>query len=257
MNVIALLICLSLDRFTPIADKLRCYGWVDKYSQMIDKQCNQRFNFSKWLAVASLLVPVILVTLLIQGLLMLPFYGLFDFIFNLFVLLYCLGTVKVHRYTALDNSKPVETLFVQSQQQLFSILFWFVIFGAVGALVYRITMQMKRYYQNQGNADSSSYFELLQQYFDWIPTRLLGFIFALVGDFSQTFSAWWNHAWSTVSNNESFLLNCGFSALAVPEEDSEEGMATYQLQAVSLIERALLATLVIFILIVLVAWIHV
>ena len=256
MNVIALLICLGLDRFTPIANKLRCYAWVNLYCKFLDKQINQRWQLSDWLAIAILVLPIVFVTLLVQWLLMLPLYGILGFLFNLVVLLYCLGTTKVHRYAKDDQSKPLETLFLQSQQQLFSILFWFVIFGAVGALVYRMLLKMNRCYVDQNATELTTRLTTVQQYLDWIPVRLVAFIFALVGDFSQTFLPWLRYSWSSPSQNEEVLLNCGFAALAIPEGSSVETVAEYQPQAVGLIERALLATLVILILIVLTAWVQ-
>jgi AmpE protein len=260
MNVVVLMLCLMCDYFAKSLSMVRCYRWVSGYCAFLDKRISQRWPSAQWLTVVAVLLPVLLVTLLLQCALFHVFYGVFGLLFNFLILFYALGTVHFHQYRVDKDgdaqAQPVKTVFVQSQQQVFSVMLWFVIFGAVGALFYRLLLEIRRYYASHAQATLLARLTVTQQCLDWVPIRLLALVFAVVGEFSNTFHAWWRHAWSTISHSEALLVQCGMAALSIPEGSADDTVATYQVQATDLVERALLAMLVLFMIIVLTAWVQ-
>ncbi|MEH6580445.1 MAG: regulatory signaling modulator protein AmpE [Halioglobus sp.] len=67
-------------------------------------------------------------------------------------------------------------LLYMGYQRWFSVLFYFVVLGPVGALFYRL-LQLSRLTPERAEAERLLYFA------DWIPARLLAAGFALTGDF--------------------------------------------------------------------------
>lgn len=70
----------------------------------------------------------------------------------------------------------------RSLERWFTVLFWFVLFGPAGALFYRLC----RLEQDRGMTLLAQWIHFLE----WMPVRLLGLAFGLVGDFSNTISTW-------------------------------------------------------------------
>ena len=77
-------------------------------------------------------------------------------------------------------------------QQVFSVFFWFILFGAAGAFTYRALIAA-RSDAILAESELNGYFIPLTRlidYLDWIPVRLLGFALALSGQFMSTFTEW-------------------------------------------------------------------
>jgi len=65
--------------------------------------------------------------------------------------------------------------------KVYPVLFWFLAIGPVGALLYRLTMQ----FQNSGGVTESdrNFATRILHGMDWIPVRITGLAFAVVGNF--------------------------------------------------------------------------
>lgn len=70
----------------------------------------------------------------------------------------------------------------RSLERWFAVLFWFVIFGPSGALLYRLC----RLEFDRGMDVMRPWIHVME----WLPVRILGLVFGLVGDFSNTIDAW-------------------------------------------------------------------
>jgi AmpE protein len=64
-------------------------------------------------------------------------------------------------------------------ERWFGVMFYFLLFGAAGALAYRLLLL---YRQDSEEADTQRMIDKAQYWVDWIPSRLLVFSFALTGD---------------------------------------------------------------------------
>ena len=90
--------------------------------------------------------------------------------------------------------------------RLFAVLFWFVLLGPVGALLYRLT----QLYINQ----SSQEFALkVKDIMEWPAARLLGLTFAVVGDFSAAMANWMTTLMNSSMSNKQVVHANALAAL--------------------------------------------
>lgn len=64
-------------------------------------------------------------------------------------------------------------------ERWFGVMFYFVLFGAAGALAYRLLLL---YRQEMDDPERQRMLDTVQYWVDWLPARLLVFAFALTGD---------------------------------------------------------------------------
>ncbi len=82
-----------------------------------------------------------------------------------------------------DNDDFCNGITYETFQSIVPALFWFLVLGPAGALLTVLTGQ----YLEQLDEDEAdtSVADQLQYWLEWIPARLSGFIFALLGDFGH------------------------------------------------------------------------
>jgi adenosylcobinamide-phosphate synthase len=100
---------------------------------------------------------------------------------------------------------------------LFGILFWYWVAGVGGALLYALSHTCIDQWQSE---DVFSTFPRHAVYWmDWLPARLLGFSFAIVGNFQDAAECWRDQASSwgdgRFDDNEGVILAAGAGALGV------------------------------------------
>lgn len=92
-------------------------------------------------------------------------------------------------FTAGDrNSLHTATcqgLLYQWFEQVFVIIFWYLLAGPLAALFMRLLSLYERHGRQNGNEGALQ----LLHVFEWLPTRLLVFIFAIAGNFALCFKA--------------------------------------------------------------------
>ena len=117
----------------------------------------------------------------------------------------------------------------QANNRLMAVLFWFVVLGPFGAVMYRLTSlteQFSREDENRKNVNQQA-FRLLHV-LNWIPARMLAATYALVGNFDNVLLAWRHWSEGEKKNYESdasgLLIMTGTAALGhsfdkqLPEE---------------------------------------
>jgi AmpE protein len=82
------------------------------------------------------------------------------------------GAEQLHRWAK-------ERICYLGFERWFGVMFYFLLFGAAGALAYRLLML---YRQDTEDAETLQILDRVQYWVDWIPSRLLVFAFALTGD---------------------------------------------------------------------------
>lgn len=274
MTFIITLISIVIERFFHWGH-LRHWGWYERYEQSLNSR------IGTWPSYALLFVsilPLLLVVGLINYLLCGILYGVLKIIFGVIVLLYCLGPSnlwlqvyssinslrKDDPKAAIDNINatfgltPVDNaqdfhkgftrvIFVEAYQRLFSVLFWFVVLGPVGAVLYRaVSLSAK-----SSPLDVMHAAQKTQLVMDWVPVRVFTFIFALGGHFTKVFAVWKNSFKLGLNSNDKVLADCGVAALDVMQNGRlpEEGVA--EKEALALLDRVFVMGLVILAVIVL------
>ena len=71
-------------------------------------------------------------------------------------------------------------------ERLFAVLFWFVLLGVPGALLYRLSALYAERRDEGDRATAERWLWLLE----WLPVRVMGFTFAIVGNFAGCYRAW-------------------------------------------------------------------
>ncbi len=165
------------------------------------------------------------------------------------------------------NRLVIEMLLVRNHERLLAILFWFVILGPVGAVLYRSTAQLKGVLYS-GRTFDGDYIEAalrLQALLDWIPARITALFYGVTGSFVDAIHQWrtagpeWRTDMST--GNRGVLVNSGLGSLRVtePPEGTEPGVDLEVLRttigdAQALIRRTVIAWITVYAILTIVGW---
>lgn len=125
------------------------------------------------------------------------------------------------------NRMVIETLLVRNHERLLAILFWFVVLGPVGAVLYRSTAQLKGVVHS-GRRFDENFVEAalrLQALLDWIPARITAFCYGIIGSFVDAIQQWRTAGpeWSTdmATGNRGVLINSGIGSLRLGDYDAQ------------------------------------
>jgi adenosylcobinamide-phosphate synthase len=163
----------------------------------------------------------------------------------------------------------IETTLVRAHHGLFAPVFWFVLLGPAGAVLYRLSHSV---YTTWGDQDTP-FHQVARRFFDlldWLPARFTAIGFAVVGDFEDALYCWRTQATAWKKEAEGILLASGAGALGVRlgeplprggilEPRPELGLgdpadADYLVGAVGLIWRVLVLMLILLLLMTFAHW---
>jgi AmpE protein len=312
MSLLAILISLVLKKLLPALHGLRSLGWIGPYQQWIQQRLA---THEKWRGIPTLLIIVLLPVIgiaIAQHLLndVLVFFG---FVFSIVVLTYCLGPKDqhqlVHQYLdaeevddqesaqatlqeifpeqsveSLPEDKAsrsrllIDTVLIQTHDQLLAILFWFIILGPMGALLYRLTLEILQHEQlahettdnETGDSEFSAAVARLYYLLAWIPSHLAALSYAVMGSFVHALHAWQNepHEQTAEASNNAYLIDdkapqshrllihIGVASLqfdsSPPQEDAQQNEAIRE--TLGLCGRSLVAWITVLALMTLAGW---
>lgn len=112
----------------------------------------------------------------------------------------------------------IEQALMCSHRHVFAPLFWFVLLGPAGALLYRLALAFDRQWSERRDAEFGSFGAFAAQAFaalDWLPVRATALAFAVVGDFEDAVYCWRNQAQRWPEPSAGILLASGAGALGV------------------------------------------
>lgn len=269
MTFIATLIALLVERFFDWGH-MRRWGWFNQYLQWLNGK-NTRFA-CVLILVAGVLPPVLIVGVL-SWLLSGFWYDFLYLIFSLAILIYCMGpenlwsqvylcvnglnrndlsvalgqAEKSFHISPADGPQQFHQLFtraiyVAANQRIFAVIFWFVVLGPVGAVLYRLIELC--YVQGIFLSCTNSAWQA-KRILDWIPVRIFAFLFALVGHFQQVFTQWKANLLRGVQYNDELIGECGVAALDVVQNSQLPEDGTAEKEALALLDRTFILGLVI------------
>ncbi|WP_206862217.1 regulatory signaling modulator protein AmpE [Lysobacter changpingensis] len=218
-TLIAVVVALVLGHMAPsLAASVRQYGWYRDWVRWLDARFPEgSFWHGRW-GIAFALVPPLLLVALFQLALHESLLGLVSLIFGIVVLFYAWGprdldvdvdavanapdsTARRAAATrlwpeggmpaTLDGGSLVEAVFRNAQHRWFGVLFWFLVLGPVGALLYRLTAlsaedEAAHALPNPTREGARFLFAIL----DWPVAQLMTLSLALVGNFDTVLGAW-------------------------------------------------------------------
>lgn len=254
MSLLAILISLALEKFLPALNGLRNLNWIPHYQQWIHARLANHPKWQGLPSLLIIILLPVIGTAAVQYYLN-DLLALFSFLFSIVVLTYCLGPQDEHRrassyldaiedenrsdkdgieadlseilqaggivgdVTTMDEETRINRLIyavlIITHERILAILFWFVILGPMGAVLYRLTLALlldKKQNKKQplNNLESASHtaddsnaaiqiedndnfndaVKQLHHLLGWIPSHLSALSYAIMGSFAHALHAW-------------------------------------------------------------------
>lgn len=285
MSLIAILISLMLERLLGSMEELRRFAWFFAYYRWVTLRFLPVRQLNGPLGLVLLMLPLIAPAILLDYYLS-SVWLLFGLAFAVLVLLYCFGPhdleAEVEAFVdarsrgdeesacwhaaELLNCEEVSTsgkltqrimqnIFVEANERLMAIIFWFVLLGPGGALLYRLSsfLPLQQSEQEGGLYEAGVRLHFL---LGWLPARLCALTYALVGSFVESVQGWRNTDVSWPDSSRYILIASGFGALRIePGEIEDDSRACEQVnESISLVRRAVLVLLSLVAILTLAGW---
>ncbi len=248
MALISIILSLLLDRMLRHLHDLRDLSWFEHYTGLLSNLIASKNAWLKLVFVLFLpLVIILILQLLLQGFL----FGVPYFVFGIFILMYCLGPAclssdieayldarslgdddeALHYAGALteraastvpdqQTSDVTRAILHAANERIFSVLFWFVVLGPIGAVVYRLVTNISK----RDEVDSlAQVTRLIQGLITWLPAHMLATGYALTGHFDGAFRAYQSRPKESDLSltNYDVLVTTGLGALRGQEVTDE------------------------------------
>lgn len=264
MKLLALLIGLIVERLATQLFHLRRLRWLDQLLDFGFRRVEQFANWPALIPVIILAIVLVVPVFLIRFSLGDTFFGFPYLILAIIVLFFSLGpkdigedvddycraieaddedriratakalTEKEAPTDAMERIRNVEeAVCVQANNRLFAVIFWFILFGPLGAWTYRVTDLIRRRAvfnatRNDETSGSATIVEATQQlqgWLAWIPARLTAIGYAMAGSFDGALTAWRStnegDDASADEHHESLLARVGVGALSLQDIEGE------------------------------------
>ncbi|MEJ2790484.1 MULTISPECIES: regulatory signaling modulator protein AmpE [unclassified Pseudoxanthomonas] len=294
ITLVAVVLALVLGHVAPaLVASFRQYAWYGAWLRWLGERSGGAGVWQARYGIALAMVPVLLVVALLQWMLDGPLYGLPGLLFDIAVLVYAWGprdldvdveaVIDAHdaparrtaiarlgltgEAAALDGPALVEAVFVNALQRWFGVLFWFLLLGPVGAVLYRLSvLATQDEWASTLPEENRLGARAVKTALDWPVAQLMTLAMALVGNFDTVFTAW------REAGGTRFRLDTGFLGHAArasvrcelaeeAEEYAEEGMVQAMRElpelrdAMSLVWRILLLWLALLAVFVIGGWV--
>lgn len=268
MAFIIILAALGVQWFVGFRFALSDLDWFGPYVGFLQKNLEKTGMWNGFAGLAFVVLPIVLIVALLDYMFHDAFGSVLSFLFSLLLLWYCLDARNPQlRLSAYFSGKKAEkevkefigsalpkteagvarkvssTLFHNALSNIFSMLFWFILVGPVGVATYYLVNLIadNRVKQSKPLADKA---KLVLGVLDWVPVRLLGLSFALMGSFGSVFVYWMKNLLAGIDKAESLVVHYGLLANGASPSDSKS--ATYKecVEASGLCFRAIIVWLV-------------
>jgi membrane protein required for beta-lactamase induction len=112
-----------------------------------------------------------------------------------------------------QTSDVTRAILYVANERIFAVIFWFVIIGPVGAILYRLATSISK--QEDINERIKPAAILFQGVLTWVPARMLALGYALTGHFDGAMQAYKNRPYESdiALENYDVLVNTGMGAL--------------------------------------------
>jgi len=159
-----------------------------------------------------------------------------------------------------------EAVFVQANNRLFGVMFWFALLGPAGALTFRVTDLLRREALGQAACDGApagagaigALAQRLHGVLAFVPARLLALSYGVAGSFEESFTGWRRYLREESDHffdaNDRLLVHAGEGALGARWEGAHDEAERAQ-AAVWLVQASLFVWLAVFALLTVPAWI--
>ena len=292
-TLVAVIAALALGHVAPaLVGSLRRFRWYRQVLEWLGLQAGDggfwRGRYGLWLA----LLPPVLLALLLQLLLAAPLLGLLGLLYGVLVLVWTWGPrdLDVDVEAALDASDPATrrarldllapeagqsvaegpalagTVARSALRRWFAVLFWFLLLGPAGAVLYRLCERAVAADAALLPAENAAGARRLLRWLEWPVAQLMTLALALAGDFDRVFRAWRAAGGNRAQADSGFLEAAARAAVSgeLAEEAEDYRREGYPVipgelpelrDAMSLVWRMLLLWLALLALLVIAGWV--
>lgn len=292
MKFLAILIAVSIELYVLQVQHWRQLGWFGRYTDamlgLIKKLPFREGSGGVFLVI----LPIILAVVVIQFGLEYQYasnkvWVFLELFISTVVLIYCMGPRDpirmVDEYmSAMERTdiraaqaqaeqllghiitEPVEeyavrlkeTLLLRVNENIVGPLFWFVLIGPVGAVLFRLACELKLRFAHLPGGFATACQELYQ-IVTWLPARVCALGYAFAGSFVDTVSNWQRVSDLWLADSEKFLIRSGLGAVGDTQEEEEEQSALQNLANVlALVKRTVLILIVLLAIMIIVGLIN-
>jgi membrane protein required for beta-lactamase induction len=244
---------VGIQRYLNIRFSLSEFDWFKPYRAMLEKSLGQSGMMKGYIGLAIAVLPIAILAWLINAI----FGGslAFGFVIGAIILFYCLDardlSNQISNYLSggkkekgkapeeelkefLKDSLPSsETekaravsskVLIWSQHHVFSVIFWYLLFGVFGAVIYYLVHRLSHEALKK-DSDAAAYADsaqVVQSVMDWVPVRLAGLSFGAVGAFSNVFNQWMKNIAGGLDTEQKLPVIFGLSAVNADIEKSDK-----------------------------------
>jgi membrane protein required for beta-lactamase induction len=275
MMLVAVLLCLALQRFANMGGWFQM-SWFELYLKTLNPWITK---LNEWVAILLVVAPVLLLLVLLHFLFSWRLFGLFNLILTTAILFFCIDARdfknQLEAYfnnlekgdthaaanavanfigdassstTAELNRAVTKAILLNSFTQLFTGLFWFMVFGVYGiyavAVYFLIVLLRKSALKVDANyVELAKLTTKIQAVLDWLPSRLIGISYSLVGNFNKGFAYCHKNLWTGLTDARKFTIDAGIASLDV-DPDVAKATPIENYAALDLINRVLIVWLI-------------
>jgi membrane protein required for beta-lactamase induction len=247
MTLLSILVGLGLEYFLGTLDRVRNFTWFGFYRSWLEARCGK---MAFWAGPGGVLltlgIPLVIlavITNLLSGLSV-----ILSFILAVFIFAYCIGSdvnsllddyvdalvsgdegsvsgieTQLTGGTASADSgglAKLQTILVRAHNDLFGVIFWFIVIGPVGALLYSLAMRMLALCQDLRGAYADAVRNLVNLLI-WPSARLLAVGFALAGSLVDALEGWREVKGHTLDNSVAIIKSSGIGAIQFRPADGD------------------------------------
>ena len=187
-------------------------SWVDvvfgKVTNLILPRITFLEAYHRYIALIALILPVLIIAAVVIGLVD-RVAGPGGWALLGFVVTFSLMNV----YVLSSENSDTPRIFLLAERQIFALMFWFAVLGIQGLLTMAFIEYIARENVFNGHPTIQEAADQLQGWLVWVPQRLMGLSFTLVGHFSMAMTALTEHAWASWSSSKDLADVVGQAAL--------------------------------------------
>lgn len=297
ITIVAVLCVFLFGALAPdLVASFRRYDWYPMWIRWLNQHMTTLRLWRSRFGIAYAIAPPVLVTLILQIIFSLPLYGLPSALLGIVVLMYVWGPSDLDRDVEtivdardiptqqaaatrlwppgvtlqLSKKNLIQAVFINSMSRWFGVVFWFVLLGPCGAVLYRLavlsaTGNTINHLPQKTLLGAQRLLALL----NWPVAQLMTLSLAIVGSFDTVLAAWRQYGGFRCSFSIKFMLAAAYAnvmrhlqgdsagsyvqASDLPETSSDDVSAVL-LQAMNQVWRILLLWIVIMSLFVIIDW---
>lgn len=292
MKFLAILIGVAVELYVLQVQQWRQFGWFGRYTDAMMRAMQSLPAREGPVGVVLTLLPILVSFVLVQYVLDVQYatnksWAVLELVFGAVVLVYCMGPRDPIRMVdeylnAMERAdirsaqaqaelllgqvitEPVEeyasrlkeTLLLRVNDNIIGPLLWFFLIGPVGAVLFRLSCELRNRYGYLPDGFAKGCRDLYQ-IVAWLPARVCALGYAFAGSFVDTVANWQKVSDLWYADSEKFLIRSGLGAAGDVQEEEEDQSALQSLADVlTLVKRTVLILIVLLAVMIIIGIIH-